>query len=45
MNSFRLSNKKIYHDERSSIENIHENKLESIEKYYNTLNDKKKKSY
>ncbi len=30
MNTFRLSNKKIYNDSRSTIENLHNEKMESI---------------
>jgi hypothetical protein len=42
MNNFKLSNKKIYKDNRSSIENLHEEKLNSIKKKSESLDDKKK---
>jgi len=40
MNNFRLSNKKIHKDSRSSIENKHEEKMKEIEDYYLTLESK-----
>ena len=44
MNTFRLSNKKIYNDSRSSIENLHEEKIKIITKQQDNL-DSKKKNY
>lgn len=41
MNNFRLSNKKIYNDSRSTIENLHEEKLQSIINKENNLELKK----
>jgi len=43
MNNFRLSNKKIHQDSRSSIENLHNEKMDNIFKKYETLEKKKKK--
>jgi len=43
MNNFKLSNKKVYNDKRSSIENIHEEKMKEIDEEYNSLNLKKNK--
>ena len=43
MNNFRLSNKKIYQDSRSSIENLHNEKMDNIFKKYETLDKKKEK--
>ena len=43
MDNFRLSNKKVYKDSRSSIENLHEEKMESIFKNYDLLENKKQK--
>jgi len=40
MNNFKLSNKKIHKDNRSSIENKHEEKMKEIEDYYLTLESK-----
>ena len=42
MNNFRLSNKKIHQDSRSSIENLHNEKMNNIFKKYGTLEKKKK---
>ena len=42
MNNFRLSQKKIYGDDRSSIENLHNQKMDVIFKKYDTLDTKKK---
>ena len=42
-NNFRLSNKKIYNDKRSTIENIHNEKMDAIDEQYKTINKKKKK--
>ena len=42
MNNFRLSHKKIYKDERSSIENLHNKKMDDIFNKYNSLESKKK---
>ena len=42
MNNFKLSNKKIYKDNRSSIENLHNEKLNSINKKSESLDEKKK---
>jgi hypothetical protein len=42
MNNFKLSNKKIYKDNRSSIENLHDEKLNSIIEKNNCLDEKKK---
>ena len=41
-NNFRLSNKKIYNDKRSTIENIHNEKMDAIDEQYKTINKKKK---
>ena len=41
MNNFRLSDKKIYQDERSSIENLHNKKMEDILEKYDSLEKKK----
>jgi len=43
MNNFRLSNKKIHQDSRSSIENLHNEKMDDIFKKYATLDKKKEK--
>jgi len=43
MNNFRLSNKKIHQDSRSSIENLHNEKMDNIFKKYETLDKKKEK--
>ena len=43
MNNFRLSNKKVYKDSRSSIENLHNEKMNSIFKKYDSIEEKKKK--
>ena len=43
MNTFRLSNKKIYNDSRSTIENLHNEKMSSILEKESTLDSKKKK--
>ena len=43
MNNFRLSNKKIHQDSRSSIENLHNEKMDNIFKKYGTLDKKKEK--
>jgi hypothetical protein len=43
MNNFRLSNKKIHNDSRSSIENLHNEKMDNIFKKYNSINKKKEK--
>ena len=43
MNNFRLSNKKIHQDSRSSIENLHNEKMDNIFKKYDTLDKKKEK--
>ena len=43
MNNFRLSNKKIHKDSRSSIENLHNEKMDNIFKKYETLEKKKEK--
>ena len=43
MNNFRLSNKKIHQDSRSSIENLHNEKMDNIFKKYDTLEKKKEK--
>ena len=43
MNNFRLSNKKIYNDSRSSIENLHNQKMELILKKQEDLPKKKNK--
>ena len=43
MNSFRLSNKKIYNDSRSSIEDLHNEKMKTIMNKNNTLSIKKNK--
>ena len=42
MNNFKLSNKKIYKDNRSSIENLHNEKLNSINEKSESLDEKKK---
>ena len=43
MNTFKVSNKVIHSDKRSSIENIHNEKINELEKYYKTLDIKKNK--
>ena len=43
MNHFKVSNRKIYTDKRSSIENLHENKLSSIISKEENLPNMKKK--
>ena len=43
MNTFRLSSKKIYNDSRSSIDNLHDEKIQRLTDYYSTLDDKKYK--
>lgn len=43
MNTFRLSNKKVYNDSRSSIENLHNEKMDNIFKKYESLDKKKEK--
>ena len=43
MNTFKLSSKKIYNDTRSSIDNLHDEKIKTITDYYSTLDDKKYK--
>ena len=43
MNNFRLSNKKIHQDSRSSIENLHNEKMNNILKKYESLDKKKEK--
>jgi hypothetical protein len=43
MNNFKLSNKKIYNDSRSSIENLHDEKMESILNQYDSIDNKKEK--
>lgn len=43
MNNFRLSNKKIHNDSRSSIENLHNEKMDNIFKKYETIEKKKEK--
>ena len=43
MNNFRLSNKKIHQDSRSSIENLHNEKMDNIFNKYETLDKKKEK--
>ena len=43
MNTFRLSTKKIYNDSRSSIENLHDEKIKTITKQHDNLDSKKKK--
>jgi len=43
MNNFRLSNKKVYRDSRSTIENLHNEKMESIFNNESTLDSKNKK--
>lgn len=42
MNTFKLSSKTIHTDERSSIENKHNETIENFEKYYSLLPDKEK---
>ena len=41
MNTFKLSNKKVYNDTRSTIENLHNEKIDSILNKYDKLNNKK----
>ena len=41
MNNFKLSNKKIYNDSRSTIENLHNEKMENILSKYDNLDNKK----
>ena len=41
MNHFKLSKKKIYKDDRSTIENIHEEKMNSIDDKFLSLENKK----
>ena len=41
MDNFRLSKKKIYEDKRSSIENLHNQKMDDIFDKYNNLEKKK----
>lgn len=43
MNNFRLSNKKIYNDSRSTIENLHNEKMEKILSKYDNLDNIKNK--
>jgi len=43
MDNFRLSNKKIYNDKRSSIENLHDEKINNIIKKEQTLPELKEK--
>ena len=43
MDNFRLSNKKIYNDKRSSIENLHDEKINNIIKNEKTLPELKEK--
>ena len=43
MNTFRLSNKKIYNDSRSTIENLHNEKIDEILIKNDTLDSKQKK--
>lgn len=43
MNNFRLSNKKVYKDSRSSIENLHNEKIDSIFQKQESLDIKKQK--
>ena len=43
MNNFRLTNKKIHNDSRSSIENLHNEKMDNIFKKYETIEKKKEK--
>jgi hypothetical protein len=43
MNNFRLSNKKVYKDSRSSIENLHDEKMKSIIEQEECLNVKRDK--
>ncbi len=43
MNTFRLSNKKVYNDSRSTIENLHNEKMDQILLNSSTLEAKKKK--
>ena len=43
MNNFRLSNKKVYKDSRSSIENLHNEKIDSIFQKQESLDKKKQK--
>ena len=42
MNNFRLTNKKIHNDSRSSIVNLHNEKMDNIFKKYETIEKKKK---
>ena len=43
MNTFRLSNKKVHKDSRSTIENLHNEKMDKIFNSYKTLDNKKEK--
>lgn len=42
MNTLKLSQRNIHTDDRSSIEHLHDNKIEELYKYYGTIDDKKK---
>ncbi len=43
MNHFKLSNKKVYNDSRSTIENLHNEKMDNILSKYDKLDKLKTK--